>query len=289
MITVKLEDLYDYFEIEKNQFNVIAIKAILYAMSKTKFAYYKQQIIVLNESIFLKLWNIYIDSLKYFDINYNRKSDILIYFNRLISTLFEEKTLNFFALFCPGYTKDGYKDYLGNTTIWKLKELKEVKSMLEMHEVKNNIYCFYSDVFLENCSDIKNLNWLLEMKLNRELFHIEGKKYFDESFVKNMSDLELFSHKYDIEGYINEKIVNGTSKRIYDGFYHCNKKFYKKLNFSLEEIKYRNDKLLTMYKLLSDYINQQNCSMFLPMENMYERENIFSSNNTGTMYLKLKK
>ena len=52
---------------------------------------------------------------------------------------------------------------------------------------------------------------------------------------------------------------------------------------------FRNDRLITMYKILSDYLNEQENTVFLPMENMYERENVFSENKTCTMYLKLKK
>ena len=55
------------------------------------------------------------------------------------------------------------------------------------------------------------------------------------------------------------------------------------------QMKYRNDRLITMYRIFSDYLNCQESSIFLPMENMYERENIFSENGTCTMYLKLKK
>ena len=43
-----------------------------------------------------------------------------------------------------------------------------------------------------------------------------------------------------------------------------------------EEMIFRNDRLITMYKILSDYLNEQDNMVFLPMENMYERENIFS-------------
>ena len=60
------------------------------------------------------------------------------------------------------------------------------------------------------------------------------------------------------------------------------------MGFTEEQMKYRNDRLITMYRLFSDYLNIESNSVFLPMENMYERENIFSENRTCTMYLKLK-
>ena len=68
-----------------------------------------------------------------------------------------------------------------------------------------------------------------------------------------------------------------------------NEKFYSSMGFSNEQMKFRNDRLITMYRLFSNYLNSHESSIFLPMENMYERENIFSENGTCTMYLKLRK
>ena len=41
-----------------------------------------------------------------------------------------------------------------------------------------------------------------------------------------------------------------------------------------------------MYIMVSDYINGLKNGVYLPMENMYDREKIIASNNTCTMYLK---
>lgn len=127
------------------------------------------------------------------------------------------------------------------------------------------------------------------MDYNRYLFHEEAKKYFDEIYVKNASDLEIFSEEKSISGYIDDNLVKKVNPRTYKSFKKFNEKFYNKLGFSKEQMLFRNDRLITMYKLLSDYINSQSNTIFLPMENMYERENIFSENNTCTMYLKLKR
>ena len=43
-----------------------------------------------------------------------------------------------------------------------------------------------------------------------------------------------------------------------------------------------------MYILVSDYINSLRNGIYLPMENMYDREKIIANNNTCTMYLNQK-
>ena len=40
-----------------------------------------------------------------------------------------------------------------------------------------------------------------------------------------------------------------------------------------------------MYILVSNYINSLDSGIYLPMENMYDREKIIANNGTCTMYL----
>ena len=289
MIKVYVKDLIDMLKIKGDQLNIIVCKALIAAMINKKIAYKDRQMIIIDENVFKTLWNIYLSSLCYFDINYNRKTDFKLYFEYIIDSLMNNKQLTFLSLFCPGYTKDGYKDRLGNTTKWKLAELKNINSFFQENEVDNLIYCYYSDVFLENTDYEVNSKWMIQMDYNRYLFHEEAKKYFDEIYVKNASDLEIFSEEKSISGYIDDNLVKKVNPRTYKSFKKNKKKFYNKLGFSKEQMLFRNDRLITMYKLLSDYINSQSNTIFLPMENMYERENIFSENNTCTMYLKLKR
>ena len=284
-----LKDLLVEYNINNNEINSNAIKALVAALKKTKLLYQEKQLLYFDEELFDYLWHLYIDSQIFFDINYNRKSDFTLYFISLIKSTINNEYLNFFALFCPGYTKNGYKDYLGNTTIWKLKELKNISMFFEEKNIKNNVESYYSDVFLENTDSLLNKNWQNEMILNRNLFHIEGEKYFSPEKIKNASDICIFKGNENVKGYILQKEIDKVNTRTYNSFVKSNMNFYNKMGFNEEQIKYRNDRLITMYRLLSDYINTQNNMIFLPMENMYERENIFSENNTCTMYLKLKK
>ena len=82
-----------------------------------------------------------------------------------------------------------------------------------------------------------------------------------------------------------KSVKNGT----FSAFVKSNRKFYESLNFTEEQMSIRNARLITMYRELSNYLNTLNNVVFLPMENMYERENIFSENGTCTMYLRLKR
>ena len=84
---------------------------------------------------------------------------------------------------------------------------------------------------------------------------------------------------------MKNKIISCVPKKVYNSFYIANRNFYVKLGFSEEQIKDRNDKLATMYILVSNYINSLDSGIYLPMENMYDREKIIANNGTCTMYL----
>ena len=284
-----LEDFPEYLKVEKNKLNLLAIKELLANMEKKDLVIRQKQQLIFDEKVFNKMWNLYYNGLEHYDVNYNRKTDIKSYFKYMLENDLENIPTNFFALFCPGYTDDGYKDRLGHTTIWKLKELKDILEFYKKYDLDSTLICCYSDVFLENVDTDKNSNWKAEMEYNRSLFHKEAQKYFPKEWAINTSDLPIFQSEDDVAGYINEDMVNQVRGKTYHAFTVANQKFYTKLGFSEAEMKYRNDKLITMYRILSDYLNQTKNMVFLPMENMYERENIFSENGTCTMYLNLKR
>lgn len=289
MMEIYINDIFNIFNIEKTQLNINVVKSIIVAMISKKLCTENKQKIKFDSSIFILLWEIYLNSLEHFDPNYNRKTDFSLFFKKIINSLYNNDKLEFHALFCPGYTQYGYKDHLGNTTLWKLKELLDIKKTFGNFGLIPEVICYYSDVFLENCNYALEKNWPEQLKMNRNLFHKEANKYFESCCVKNMSDIELFSHGYDIEGFVDKKIISEISKTTYNAFKKSNERFYKKMGFSEEQIQFRNDRLITMYKMFSNYLNEKSNAVFLPMENMYERENIFSENKTCVMYLKLKR
>ena len=68
-------------------------------------------------------------------------------------------------------------------------------------------------------------------------------------------------------------------------FIFNNESFYKKMGWGIEETKQRNDKLFTIYSIISEYINNQDNGVYLPMETMYSRSKVMTKNNVCTMYL----
>lgn len=286
---IYIADIFRIFNIECTQLNTIAVKSLIAAMISKGLCTQEKQKLVFDEQLFIECWRVYFNCLTYFDPNYNRKTDFLSLFKYILDYKLLAKKINFHALFCPGYTKNGYKLYLGDTTLWKLKALREIVDMLQNNSIDSTITCYYSDVFLENCNSKLEPKWQEQLTYNRMLFHREGNKYFDSKDVKNASDISIFAFEKDGEGFVDDAIISSIPKTTYDAFVKSNKKFYVSMGFTEEQMKYRNDRLITMYRLLSNYLNTKVSSVFLPMENMYERENIFSENGTCTMYLKLKK
>ena len=284
-----INDIFKIFNIEHSQLNVTAVKSLIAAMVSRDICYQEKQKLIFDEQIFINCWSLYSECLKYFDPNYNRKTDFSSFFKYVIDYIMLNRKINFHALFCPGYTKNGYKSYLGNTTIWKLKTLREIVNLFYDSSVDVSMTCYYSDVFLENCDSLLEPEWQSQLNYNRMLFHLEGSKYFDSNDVKNASDISIFSSEKDGEGFIDRDIIASLPKTTYESFVKSNEKFYSSMGFSNEQMKFRNDRLITMYRLFSNYLNSHESSIFLPMENMYERENIFSENGTCTMYLKLRK
>ena len=98
--------------------------------------------------------------------------------------------------------------------------------------------------------------------------------------------MDIFKNEKNYGGHIDKDIIKRIPPKVYRSFFIANEVFYKKLEFSEERIKERNDILATMYIMVSDYINSLTNGIYLPMENMYDREKIIANNNTCTMYLR---
>ena len=57
------------------------------------------------------------------------------------------------------------------------------------------------------------------------------------------------------------------------------------MGWNESEIQNRNDKLYTIYNIISEYINNQTNGIYLPMETMYSRSKVMTMNDVCTMYL----
>jgi len=283
-----INDIFGKYDIEKSEPNTNAIKAIVRVLKENNLCQESKQKLYVDRYLLDYVFEIYNIFIQHFDLNYNRKTDFLSFCRYIVSSKLNGSSVNFNSLFCPGYTRNGYKNELGYTTKWKLEELAIIRDILNEYKINNTFKNYYSDVFLENTNYKLEPNWEEQMKKNRYLFHLEGEKYFIKEEILDASSIPIFLNERATEGYINDLIIQSIKNNTYSAFIKSNRKFYETLDFTEEQMKIRNDRLITMYRELSDYFNTLNNVVFLPMENMYERENIFSENGTCTMYLKLK-
>lgn len=93
---------------------------------------------------------------------------------------------------------------------------------------------------------------------------------------------QVFNDEKYIKGFINRSILNG---KTYNTFYKNNINFYHKMNWSEKEIIFRNDKLYTIYMIVSDYIKTQKFGIYIPTETMYSRTKVITNNKVCAMYL----
>lgn len=287
MIKMTINEIYNSYDIENNIVNRNAIKCLLKTLIRKGLAKIEGQYYMFDQDSFNYLLDIYKKLLSFFDFFYSLKSDLTSMFDYLLDIKENDSSLSFNAFFCPGYsTNGGYKDYLGNTTTSKLKILSEISEFFKKQKIPHEINCYYCDSYIENCNDKVNPNWYKELLFNRKLFDKEASQYFENKNIYHISDLDIFKTEENLGGHIDPSVIERVNKKVYRSFYIANEAFYKKLGFSKEKMQERNDILVTMYIKVSDYINSIDNGIYLPMENMYDREKIIANNDTCTMYLK---
>lgn len=279
MISLTLEELFNKYTIPVNNEQKKQIKALLTATEKNDLSYIKRQKIYIDENRFTELLVLFNEFKVIFDYKYNTRSDLEQFFDRIISN---NAFIKFYAIFCPGYTDIGYKDRLGHTTTSKIEKLRILKDFCVKNKIKCDINCIYADIFLENCDSSLNPNWEQELQANKKLFYEYALKYFAEKEITFLS--AVYSDDVYMKGFIDERILTGKG---YDDFMKYNKSFYEKMGWSEEQIKYRNDKLYTIYNIVADYLKEQNNAIYLPMENMYARTKVFTKKGVCSMYFNL--
>lgn len=279
MISFTLEELLKKYSILVENEQKKQIKALLTAMEKNNLSYIKKQRIYIDEHRFNELFSIFNELRTIFDYKYNTRNDLEQFFDMIIN---EDSFINFYAIFCPGYTNSGYKDRLGHTTTSKIEKLRMLKDFCAKNKINCNMNCIYADIFLENCDNILNSNWKQELQINKELFFDFALKYFEEKEITFLSD--IYPDDVYEKGFINKEILIGKG---YNDFMKYNRSFYEKMAWSEEQIKYRNDKLYTIYNIIANYIKGKNNAIYLPMENMYARTKVFTKKGVCSMYFNL--
>lgn len=269
-------DLICKLKMADNVTNRKQLKAIVNALIKNGNATVEKQLIKVDINYVIYLWEIVNNLGCYFDYKYNTKIDL----TKFIFYMINENIVNLNAIFCPGYTKTGYKDYIGNNNSTRLETLNKLKDYLKKNNVDAKLNITLADIFLENTNSELNPNWKNELELHIQKFIEKSRENFDLNEIIILS--RIFTEEKYIKGYIDEKIIKN---KIYYNFLKNNLEFYNKMGWNESEIQNRNDKLYTIYNIISEYINNQTNGIYLPMETMYSRSKVMTMNDVCTMYL----
>ena len=252
------------------------LKSIIHALLKNNDAEVINQLIEVDYRKVEYLYDILNKLAIFFDYRYNTKMDL----TKFLYYLLNDKELNINAIFCPGYTSNGYKDYIGNNNTTRMETLSILLDKFNQMNILVNFKIILANIFLENTSDLDNPNWKAELANHEEKFVAVAGKYFEQNKIIKLSS--VYSEEEYIRGFIDENLCHG---KVYNNFYKNNIEFYKKMGWDDKQIKYRNDKLFTIYNIISKYINEQENGVYIPMETMYSRSKIMTSNGVCTMYL----
>ena len=269
-------DLICKLKMADNVTNRKHLKAIVNALIKNGNATVEKQLIKVDINYVIYLWEIVNNLGCYFDYKYNTKIDL----TKFIFYMINENIVNLNAIFCPGYTKTGYKDYIGNNNSTRLETLNKLKDYLKKNNVDAKLNITLADIFLENTNSELNPNWKNELELHIQKFIEKSRENFDLNEIIILS--RIFTEEKYIKGYIDEKIIKN---KTYYNFLKNNLEFYNKMGWNESEIQNRNDKLYTIYNIISEYINNQTNGIYLPMETMYSRSKVMTMNDVCTMYL----
>ena len=270
------DELIEILKIDNNPINRSYVKTIINSLIKNNDAAITKQMIYVDKDKVIYLWELLQRLSEFFDYRYNTRIEL----SKFLYFVLNDKVINLNAIFCPGYTEYGYKNYIGNNNTIRLKTLKRLKDKLENEGINSNFKITLSDIFLENIDIDKNMQLYDELSIHREEFIKKAKEDFRENEIVILS--EIFNEERYISGFIDNSLLYG---KTYQNFYKNNESFYKKMGWGIEETKQRNDKLFTIYSIISEYINNQDNGVYLPMETMYSRSKVMTKNNVCTMYL----
>ncbi len=270
------DELIEILKIDNSAVNRSYLKSIVNSLIKNNEAFVKKQKIFTDTDKVVYLWELLQKLSEFFDYTYNTKVEL----SEFLYFVLNDKEINLNAIFCPGYTDNGYKNYIGNNNTMRLKTLKSLKDKLSQEQINSNFKITLSDIFLENIDIEKNTNLYDELTFHREEFIKTAMKDFKEEEIVILS--EFFNDEDYVSGFIDDSLLSG---KTYQNFYKNNEAFYKKMGWTTEEAKQRNDKLFTIYSIISDYINNQDNGVYLPMETMYSRSKVMTNNNVCAMYL----
>ena len=270
------DKLIEILRIDNNPTNRSYVKSIINSLIKNNDASVTKQIIYVDKEKVIYLWELLQRLSEFFDYEYNTKIEL----SKFLYFVLNDKVINLNAIFCPGYTNTGYKNYIGNNNTNRLKTLKRLKDKLENENINSIFKITLSDIFLENTDISRNERLYDELSIHRVKFIKKAKEDFREDEIVILS--EIFNEERYISGFVDNSLLCG---KTYQNFYKNNKSFYTKMGWTIDEMNQRNDKLFTIYSIISEYVNNQDNGVYIPMETMYSRSKVMTSNNVCTMYL----
>jgi hypothetical protein len=279
MLQLLHNQLYEKYHLDKTDKKMI--KAIFKSMKPYEYFEMNRQRLVFDENVFETLLAVMIKSSQFFDYGYSNLQDLELYSKYMLEALYSNNSATFMAIFCPGYTDNGYKNRVGRNNIRKLNQIAELKQMLKEQGVEINVKCAYADVFVENCDSIVNPNWTTELSENGKIFSDYASTMFDKEEVIFLSS--LFKEDKYIKGFVESQYLY---KNGYEQFRKTNKDFYSGMDWGIDDIEYRNNKLFTIYSILAEYLIDEKNHIYLPTENLYARAKVFSLNGVSSMHLK---
>ena len=271
------EELLKLLNLNNNSQNKFYLKCIIKALILNNEATLEKQLLIVDINRVKYLLFILENLKEYLDYKYNTKNDLIMFLYFMINN----QEINFNAIFCPGYTDNGgYKNRIGQNNTDRIIRLHYFKDLLNKLKLKTNMHIILADIFLENTDSDLNPFWEKELLEHKKLFIQLASKYFANSDISFLSN-DFSSPKY-IKGFVNPNLIKDKN---YVNFLKNNRDFYEKMGWDEEEIILRNDRLYTIYTIRASYINKQTNGIYMPMESMYSRSKVMTSNGTCTMYL----
>ncbi len=268
------------------QKDISIIKSLIEVLKDKEDIVFKGQNMEFSEEswiIFHRLWSLFKKTRETCDYTHMSKLGFIYLFQLLYSGIVLKEFVTIYGIFCPGYEGISYKSRLGNTTLTKMENLKQLSIILSVHEIKHEIVCIYADVFLEN--EIKSDNIFNEFEFNKTLFFEKSSIFFNKTIL--LSDF-LRDKNIHYNSFIDFDIINSLNKQDYKKFLDCNMQFYKSMGWSEERIKKRNDELITLYVIVAEEIYKKKNSIYATIENIEGRTSLFLNKKVPVLFISKK-
>ena len=206
------DSLLEKLKLECTSDNRKYLKAIVHALIKNGDAKLIKQSIDVDFPKVQYLFWVLMELTRFFDYRYSNKIDL----TKFLLYVLNDDDININAIFCPGYTSTGYKNYVGRNNTKRLWTLRKLADKLEEMDISVNFKILLADIFLENTDDILNPNWQEELSNHRGKFLDAASHFFKPNNIINLSD--VFSNEEYIKGFVNEDLCQGKAYNTFSNY-----------------------------------------------------------------------